>query len=164
MDSISSVRFKFSGDLMTNIISAQSSPFFLATLTSSVPNVTGDGTSYTCLFDTVSSGSGYNTSTGNFTCVIPGDYFFIARIYVTGVTSSHTTCKLTFITNTSSYLAGDFNLATGMDASNAMMFPEAVLPLRMAIGDTINVSIQTSNGNKVVTFDTLSQFQGVRLI
>lgn len=148
---------------MTNLLNSQSSPIFRATLASPVSNVTGDGTNYTCLFDTLSSGSGYNPATGNFTCAIAGDYLLIARINVTGATSSHTTCIGTFVANTGSYLVCDFNLATGKNNTNAMIFTPAILVLRMAVGDTVHFDIKVSNGTKVVTFDTLSQFQGVRL-
>ena len=148
---------------MTNILNSQSSPIFKATLATPVANVTGDGTVYTCLFDTLASGSGYNPATGNFTCSVPGDYLLIARVNVTGATSSHTICTGTFVASTGSYLVCDFNLATGKTSANAMIFTPAVMVLRMATGDTVHFDIKASNGTKVVTFGALSQFQGVRL-
>ncbi len=164
MGSISCARIKPSGDLMTNIINQQSTPFFLATLSGSISNVTGDGTTYTCLFDTLSSGSGYNTLTGVFTCSVPGDYLFIARIHILGATASHTLATANFVTNLGSYQSCDFNLATGRTNTGTMMFPSATFPfVNMAIGDTVKVDIRVANGTKVVTLGTLSQFQGARI-
>ena len=40
---------------------------FFAYLNTTVSNVTGDGTMYTVLFDTLQAGAGYNTGTGAWT-------------------------------------------------------------------------------------------------
>jgi len=66
-----------------------SQPMFMAYLSANAVNVTGDGTVYTILFDTVSinQGSSYNAGTGIFTAPITGKYLFSSScIAVTGTT------------------------------------------------------------------------------
>ncbi len=148
---------------MSNIIDAQRTPFFLATLTTQVSTVTGDGTVYTPIWDTLSSGSGYNTSNGIFTCPIAGEYLFITRFHATGITSSHTYANLLYIATGGSFQTCDFSLAHAFTSSNDVIFTPSVAPIRMSVGDTVHVTVQVSNGTKVINFGTLSTFSGVRL-
>ena len=56
-------------------------PQFFATLSVAQGNLV-DGTNNDILFDTVSqAGSGFNTSTGKFTCPVSGIYLFCANLY-----------------------------------------------------------------------------------
>jgi hypothetical protein len=63
-----------SGGVMTNT----SQPCFSAYINSVKTNVTGDGTNYIMIFDTVSfdNGSNYSNSTGAFTAPVAGKYLF----------------------------------------------------------------------------------------
>ncbi len=163
MDSLPSIGVKFNGDLMTNIIQTQTNPYFYATLASPVNAVTGDATVYTLRWDTLTAGSGYNTGTGLFTCSVPGEYLFIGVIYVTGLTSSHTTAQAAFVVNTTSYQIADFRPSTGRTNTNTMIFTPCTLSVLMAAGDTLRMDMVVYAGTKVVNFDTLSTLTGVRL-
>jgi hypothetical protein len=55
---------------------------FASSLSATASNVTGDGTYYIIIFDTVSinQNSNYNNGTGTFTAPITGNYFFSANV------------------------------------------------------------------------------------
>lgn len=149
---------------MTNIISSQVSPFFRATLTTPVNTVTGDGTVYNTVFDTLSVGSGYNTGTGIYTAPMSGDYLFSVSMYATGITSSHTAAFITLVSTTQTLQIATYNQATARTVAGAMRSLPAICVVRMSEGDTAYVSYQVSNGTKVINFGAGSYFQGVRLI
>lgn len=70
-------------------------PCFLAILSSSANDVTGDNTYYTIIFDTevFDIGSGYNNSTGIFTAPITGKYFLTSNVmYFINASTGGLTC------------------------------------------------------------------------
>lgn len=148
---------------MSNILNRNSTTQFVATLSSAASNVTGDGTVYTCVWDT-SSGSGYNTSTGIFTAPQTGDYLFIINLYFSGLTLSMTICSNLLITTSGTYQFGLLSCAGGKSAANTFLLPPGIIPVTMSSGDTAYVTSQISNGGKSATFDTLSMFSAVRLL
>jgi hypothetical protein len=60
---------------------------FSSYLTANIPNVTGDGTIYTVLFDTVQAqtGAAYNVATGIFTAPAAGYYVLSANLVIANV-------------------------------------------------------------------------------
>jgi len=77
------------------------SPCFSAYLNTGVTNQTGDGTTYTILFDTklVDTTTSYNTGTGLFTAPVTGNYLFSANITAAGLAVANTTGAAPFVTN-----------------------------------------------------------------
>jgi hypothetical protein len=148
---------------MTNIIQSQSTPYIFATLSSAATNVTGDGTVYTCIWNTLVSGSGYNTGTGIFTCAVPGDYLFSPFIYVSNVALAHTLATATIVATAGSFQTSEFRIGTGKNAAAAMGFTPCIVPVKMAAGDTAQVNIMISGSTKVISFDTLSTLSIVRI-
>jgi hypothetical protein len=149
---------------MANIINQQATPFFIATLSSQAANVTGDGTTYTAIWDTLSSGSGYNTSTGVFTAPMDGDYLFLVMVFLTNVGAAHTLGKCNLVTTFGTFKFNEFSPATGRNSATNMMTPPGCVPVPMVSGDTASVTVQVSNSTKTINFDTLSTFSAVRLL
>ena len=67
-----------------------------AYLSTSPTNISGDGTVYTIIFDTVQydSGSNYNNSNGQFTAPATGKYFVATNVYFTNLSTSYTEITL----------------------------------------------------------------------
>lgn len=67
-------------------------PLFAAYRSSSLTNVTGDGTDYTIIYDAedADQDSNYNTATGTFTAPKEGKYLFSSVIMLDEVSTSHT--------------------------------------------------------------------------
>lgn len=163
MACLSSTWFEFNGGIiMTNIASPFSIPNVYATLGTAVSSVTGDGTVYTLVWDTLSFGSGYNVSTGVFTAPMNGDYLFLVDCYMTNLTSSHTSCIMQLISTSNSYTFKQFNIESSMNSSNSFLI-QGFIPTRMSKNDTSSITIQISNGTKVASFSTLSTLSVVRL-
>jgi len=127
---------------------------FSAYLNAPVANQTGDGTVYTVIADTedFDVGANYNTSTGVYTADIEGKYLLCAKVGLSGLLSSHTLAYLKIVTTDKTILKQmhPFNAAD----SNA----EAVLDLTDIVyldkGDTASMTIQVSNGTKVVDINS----------
>ena len=74
-------------------------PYVNAYVNSSVTNVTGDGTNYTVIFDTVTADEDppdHDNTTGIFTAPISGNYLIIASVTLGNVTSPFTESVLSF--------------------------------------------------------------------
>ena len=149
---------------MGNIITPAGTTQFVATLSSPVSALTGDGTTATLIWDTLASGAGYSVSTGIFTAPVAATYLFLISVYCSGITTSHTASILQAIAASGNFQLLTFNLETAKTPGNVAMFPPGVLPLKMASGDTVYFNLQVSNGTKVVAFNTLSTLSAARLI
>lgn len=132
-------------------------PAFKAFLTSTQSNFTGDGTSVTIPFDSIASpgyniGTHFDTGTSAFTCPVDGIYLFTSRIFMQGVTSSHTQGIWGFTSS------GTFKLSAGMNANFANLrvsggdefIYQVVSQGFLEAGDEVTVTGEVSNGAKVV--------------
>lgn len=74
--------------ITSGVMTNTAQPSFSAYKSSSTNNVTGDGTAYTILFDTVITnvGSSYVSGTGTFTAPVTGKYLLTFGVYVNGGT------------------------------------------------------------------------------
>lgn len=125
-------------------------PCFEAQRSSAVSNVTGDATTYTILFNSsiFDQLSNYNTGTGTFTAPFTGRYLFSVGMQLSGLTASHTVILAKIVTTARSFTIGDLN-ATARDNNNNLIINGSVI-CAMSAGDTATVTIQASNGTKVV--------------
>lgn len=127
---------------------------FSAYLSLSQSNVTGDGTLINpILFDTTvyNDGSNYNTSTGVYTAPVAGNYIFNTTYFLNGLTSSHTVCEGRLVCSTFGSIANLFgNLGAERD-NNGNFVITATQQVKLALGETVNLSLAIYNGAKVVT-------------
>lgn len=144
-------------------VSAAVKPAFLAYLNTTVNNVTGDGTLYVPLFDTVSYDitSNYNTGTGTFTVPKTGIYLMSAQINFAGITSSMTSGNLfIYVNGTTKYQGNSGNAYTFAAVPSAFESFVATCNIYLTAGDTVQVLVQVSLGTKTVSINGSSSFPG----
>jgi len=76
-------------------------PCFLAYISASVSNVTGDGTNYTIVWNAeiFDQNSDFNTGTGTFTAPVTGRYYFQTGALFNDVTTSFTGSEIQIVTS-----------------------------------------------------------------
>jgi hypothetical protein len=137
-------------------------PLFLAVPSSTLTNVTGDGTIYTVVFgsETTDQGSDYDSSTGIFTAPVAGKYKFVVGLSFTGIVS-HSNCPLYFGKNgtgtTDVYDQEDFG--GGQDVSGAWSYTGETY-VSLAASDTYRAIARFLTGSKVIDITTDSFFAG----
>lgn len=114
-------------------------PTFSAYLSSTQSNVTGDGTVYPVVFDTILVNQGvstyYDTGTGIFTAPAFGNYEFHAQVTVNGITTvTATACRL--VTSNGIFIDG-----TATVGLNTIIFKISGLT-SLQQGDTAFVDVQ----------------------
>ena len=126
---------------------------FLTGLSSTINNVTGDGTlyswtgaTYTDIYD-----DGTNFTSGTFTAPVTGKYMFIHNFYTSTVTSSHTMCQTNLVTSNRTYVTGKFNPYNALGGGSDISF-QAVFLADMDASDTASVSQKFENGAMTVDY------------
>jgi hypothetical protein len=129
---------------------------FQANLSATVGNVTGDGTSYTILYDNESfdRNSTYDPSTGIATIKCGGLYAFTWGVVLTGLGAAHTTGELQLIhRNSGATLIATYSHKYGVgpmrDAGNQCGIKDSIL-VECSEGDTLRVNIIVSGSTKTV--------------
>lgn len=133
-----------------------------ARVSSTVADQTGDGTSYTVIFDTLGVDTAnypmvkcYDTATGKYTALVSGYHSIKARVSLMGLTSSHTAAVLTI----QSFTSGGSAVPSGRRTLEINPYAisvsgRATLALSadvyMSAGHYIQVAIAVSGGTKVV--------------
>lgn len=130
-----------------------SQPAFLVKNTSNRTNVTGDGTSYTVVFDTTVFDQNSNFSaTTTFTAPVTGRYMLGWIIEYSNVAVSHTIEASYLITTSASYQFTDSNPGTCRDANGNYQVKGSVLA-PMTAGDTATVQANVYNSTKTVSIN-----------
>lgn len=125
---------------------------FVAGISATQSNVTGDLTFYTVIWDTIghdNTGGAYNNSTGIFTASTAGYYMISSCILITDLNASHTVGKFVLLINgtnqTDSFRANYFAMS---DGGNLGMSLSTVYYLNAA--DNVRVILQVGTGTKTV--------------
>lgn len=131
-------------------------PAFLAYLSATASDVTGDGTEYTIVWDSeiFDQNSDFNTGTGTFTAPVTGRYAFHFSISYSDLGVAHTAGSMKAVTSNRSYLSNLNNpfvfALGGFDGQIFSVFAD------MDAADTCTTVAQVSNGTKTVDVFTVS--------
>ena len=128
---------------------------FIARLSSPQANVTGDGTNYTIVFDTVvaNQNSVYNNATGIFTAPNTGYYFFNTGVYINGVITEHNAASISYTCSDSTKNAyvSQWNPTTYQQIINPQQALNGSLLVNMTAGDTMKIVVTVTGSTKVVS-------------
>jgi len=127
---------------------------FSAYRSSTLSNVTGDGTTVAPLIYNATAfnvGSAYNTGTGLFTAPVNGNYFFSLNLRLDGLLNTHTLCQ------------GYIGIPAGNQVANFYFNPYIISnggivvmtwsgTITLTAAQTVQVSVFVSGGTKVVDF------------
>jgi hypothetical protein len=126
-----------------------STPYFHTTLSASLTNVTGDGTSYSIVFDTIANNSGITLSSGIFTASQTGMYQFTIQIAFTGVDTSFTSGLIQLIPNSGLYAREWFNLGNYAPSGFQPIVTRS-WTLYLSSGTTVFPTLNVLGGTKTV--------------
>lgn len=130
---------------------------FYAYLSSTASNVTGDGTVYTVICDTVlvNQTSSYNNATGIFTAPVDGLYTFSANVALTGIGVAHTNGTIIFLINGNSVYTAINNPAL-INSGGVLAFNATTGPYPMTAGQTAQFNAAITGSTKTVNVFGLS--------
>jgi hypothetical protein len=119
-----------------------------AYLNTSVTNVTGNGTGYTILFDTVSRGTGYNTGTGLFTCTVPGTYLIQTSFRMSNIINgaNGNLCVISVNSYADPYRLSELACTAAKDIANRFTV-NGMIAYNLVAGNTVSVVAQLNNGS-----------------
>ena len=148
-------------DTTTGQLGSQATPatqfpqmIFSARLANNASDVTGDGTTYPIVYDTVdiNVGSAYNSGTGVFTIPATGYYIFYSGIVMSSLNASHTSANFTALDSAAStgspyWLGNPYVISEG---SNLGLTGTSLTNGSYASGDTVTNNITVTGGTKTV--------------
>ena len=131
---------------MTNIVSSQSSPVLLVYVASTISGVTGNGTVYTVLYDTVAFGDSANYSSGLYTVPITNNYLISACFTFSNIINAANSNLSGPILNGTTYAAIENSMNALKDSLNTFSFNFTTTSF-MTSGQTIGTVAKINNGS-----------------
>lgn len=153
--------------LSANVVNANQSAF-KGNATTPQSNVTGDGSSYTVLFGSVSGtpvfnqGNNYNTGTSVYTAPITGNYFFQTTVALNGIATTSNFTVFQFVINgTPTYtMFAEQDIA---DVSGSAVIQGGQI-MRLTAGDTVSVLLNVTNFASIKSVNVIGgDFTGLLL-
>lgn len=131
---------------MSNISNSQLVPVLFAYLNTGVTNVTGNGTNYTVLYDTVGYGDSSNYSSGVYTVQIPGNYIICSGMTFNNIINSANNNLSGFSINGTNYRMIELSMIALKDSTNTYSQTSSI-QFYMSAGQTISVIATINNGS-----------------
>jgi C1q domain len=127
-------------------------PAFLAYLVNTISNVTGDGTIYTILFDTVSLNQGgyFDSGSSTFTAPVTGVYQFNLSVVVSGLTVAYTTGQMYIYLNGSNSVNLAYINPGAAAAAGGYLQMTASITLPLAATTTVNFATSITGSTPTV--------------
>jgi hypothetical protein len=140
---------------------------FMAYLSSTASNVTGNSVGYTLIADTElwDIGSNYNNASGVFTAPQTAVYNFVGGVTCAGITASHTIQLIAFSGGSISQYILDSGINT-RDANNQLTVSGSITA-SLTAGDMVQISVNFLSGTQVVDVvggSTVYSYFGGRLV
>jgi hypothetical protein len=125
-------------------------PLVSAYVGTTVTNVTGDGTTYTIIFNTEikDQNANYNNSTGVFTAPSTGMYLVNLNVLVAEIGSAHLQLEVNIVTSNRTYQIHNKN-PYSVSSSGFCNWPGCAI-VDMDASDTLTVTVKVTSGTKVV--------------
>jgi hypothetical protein len=145
---VAATGLKISSGIMTNTLQ----PILTAQIHTAQTNVTGDGTSFDVIFDSIlaQQGSNYNTGTGKFTCPVTGYYLVTYTVTFTGITAAMNDGLSQILSSAATITRRSWNAGVIRTAANESVISDCTVTSRNA-SDTLYINIAISNGAKVAS-------------
>lgn len=145
-------------DYIDDIIEIEDSIMFSARVSATIPNVTGDGTNYTIIFDddTINIGSHYNPITGIFTAPVTGLYTFYTNQWLRAINVAHTSGLAFIATTTQLIRIYQGNPGVEKGAASDMSINGAVL-VKLTATDTVSSQISIAAFTKTIDVSNIGE-------
>ncbi len=125
-------------------------PAFTVHVSSHIDNVTGDGTNYNIVFDTVNfdQGSNYNTGTGFFTAPITGRYFFNTSVAFFNLGAAFNSLIIQF--NTTAGVKEIYRINPSTNSVGGIFTSGGSFLINLTSGDSCAVLVQVAGSTKTI--------------
>lgn len=137
-------------------------PAFLAFLSASVTNVTGNGDRYTIAANTevFDQGGNYNNSTFTFTAPVTGRYYFFANAQVDNLSASFTTTQIVIEPSNFSpnVYNSSYNNGGALRAADNKLTMSINVIHQLTANDTVQFKLAAVGGTKIVGVTGGQQF------
>ena len=133
---------------------APAQPGFSVESAATQSDITGDGTGGTLVYGTeITDQNGDFDGVSTFTAPITGNYLFTLKVAYTGLLATHSLCECKFVGSNRTSNNTFIDPGGSRDSNNSTQIVHTFI-MDMDADDTCTIQVRTSNGTKVVDFQT----------